>query len=475
MKNIKKYILPTVISTVLIGCGGSDESYSSFDEQKVTYDVENIVESFLGSNIDYAVKYKSKGYAGELVKYYDKNGNIVDFKIPTNTIANHGCKAEALSLDSRKFNNMIDNNSTYFNVKPLSNNQRLVIVSSFPTVFTNKYLGNTSCRYGNYTFNKKYIIGKSNEKLIELDENESMAKKTPLLKLSQANRLLNRKYLSKTNQNNGKVTANPYSSSIINISTHEFIVNKNGEVKTYDKNSNKYVSLPNTKGTEWQFYSDRFLISKAYGGTAIIYDVTAKKRLNNASISVLQNLDTNLKNIEEATLSYGLVPNAGGQLINSNNETIEHGTPYKIVSSNYNSKTYVYLLEKGQWKKSKFELGNDISFLYLESKLEQASAIASSYNDAFIEPESGTYFATKDASNSGFKLAIGYSGQEAVIPDFSNYLDNVHIINNKFVVETSTRIFDYEERAFYLIDGKTKKIIGAPSEMLTMINASAHN
>lgn len=469
MKNIKKYILPTVISTVLIGCGGGDESPSSFpssfDEQKVTYDFENIVEAFLNSNIDYVVQYKpSDDYSGELVKYYDKDGNIVDFKIPTNTTANHGCKAEPLSLDNRKFSSTINN--TYFNVKPLSNNQRLVIVSSFPTVFTNKFLGDTSCRYGDFNFNKKYIISKSNEKLIDISSDETIVNTTNLSNVSELTRIYDKKHQT-TTTSDGRVLLKPYSNTTINLSDHEFIINKNGEVKTFDSKNQHYITLPNTKGTEWQFFTDRYLVSKPYGGKVFIYDIINKQRMSNLSIDILQNRDTNLLNSDQVTISYGITM------------SMENGiVPFKYTSHNSDTEHFVSRLINGRWIRSS-EISSDLYSILIKKALQNVTSIASDSDNAYMDLNNNGYFAATKATSRGFDLAFDNkydpSSHPKEITDFPNYLENVHYINGRTVIETSTKVYGYEKRAFYLIDGTNKNIIGSPGEELTTITASAHN
>ncbi|OAN11453.1 hypothetical protein A3K86_21165 [Photobacterium jeanii] len=471
MKNFKLSVLPVAAAIALVGCGGGDAE-SSFDEQKVTYDVENIVESFLGKNIDYATKFKTGDSDAELVKYYDKNGNVVDFKFPTNTTAKFGCKADPISLDNKKFYGFHSN--PYFNIKPLTNGQKLVVLSSFPTEFTNKYIGNVTCSYDNYSFNKKYIIGSSNQKIIELKEGDKVIPKTNFMKLSVINRLYNVKdsAFNKNTQEN-TVTLKPYADTIINQASHEFIVNENGEVKTYDITNQQYITLPDTKGTEWLFFSNDYLVSKEYGGKAFVYDIKNKQRLTNQYINVLQNKGTDLLSSNGVTISYGLIPLY--EFTSSNHYFV----PFKYVTKNGNSSPYIYVLINGKWVE-KFN-PNDDSYKSFIGYLDLITRLNNDDNSAFIELTKNldyNYISAKEIKyNSGFELLHkgNETSQHMVIKDFPNNLVNALKINNKVVIETAKDDIVEKERKFYFVYKDDKNIIGAANEKLISVEASASN
>ncbi|MEZ8094053.1 hypothetical protein ACED51_08175 [Photobacterium swingsii] len=467
MKSFKICVLSTLISTVLVGCGGSSGGDSSTtlqdDTQPVSYAFENVIEAFLNASIEYSTIVKDPKYASTLVHYYDKNGNLVDFKIPTETIGKNGCSAPALELNNREINSSGAN----FNIQPLSNNKRLVSVSSLPKSFINASFGKKICLYSDFSYSKNFIIGKSNQKIVELNNEESLLESSKALKLSDINRLINIKYQSSLKE--GKLILKPYVSSVQNFADNEFIVNNNGEVKVFNTNTNKYSTLPGTKGKKWQYYSDKYIISKAHGGSVTVYDITSKRRVSLAAISVLQNTESNLQHIETATLSYGLWPIAGVAL---------SGLPFKLVSENYSSETNLYFWQNAQWVKST-DFANQQPYQIILAGLNTATKKADYIDsNAYINIDN-QYVAANNASNGGFDLVLGSISDFKVKPqkisDFSNYFNQLHIINGKFVVETSDKVLNNEHKSFYLIDNGQKKIIGSAGDNITMIKPSSHN
>ncbi|PSW06843.1 hypothetical protein [Photobacterium lipolyticum] len=467
MKNFKTCILSALISSALIGCGGGGGGGSNVitdDSQAVSYDMENIVEAFLNSNIEYTTSYKTEGYSSELEKFYDKNNNTIDFKIPTNTIAKGGCKANPLSLDNRSVNL----NGASFNVEPIDDSRRLVSFTSLPKTFVNTAFGKQVCIYSDFSYTSKYIIGNSNEKLVDLSKDESVFKPTDFFKLSTVNRLLNTG--AQTTVKDAKLLLKPYLSSELNYAEHEFIVNKNGEVKTFDNITGQYVALPDTTGEEWQFYSDKYIVSKPRGGSVSVYDIALKQRVKTASISALQNLETNLNDVEKTTLSYGI----WSGLDNSSH----YGIPFKLVSENYGNDSNLYLWDEGKWV-IVTDFANTAWYISMKYSMDFYPVITKSIDsNIYINQQTGQFIAANNVSNSGFNLV---SGKETSplnttnIPDFAHYLNNVHLINDKVVIETSDRVLNYENKSFYLIDSDKKKIVGNTGENITVIKPSSHN
>ncbi|MDX1301265.1 hypothetical protein [Photobacterium sp.] len=469
MKDLRTCILSAIISSALIGCGGGGSGKSNVvidDTQAVSYDIENIVEAFLNSNIEYTTSYKTEGYSSELEKFYDKNNNIIDFKIPTNTIAKDGCKAEPLALDNRSVNL----NGASFNVEPINDSRRLVSFTSLPKSFVNTAFGNKICIYSNFSYTGNYIIGNSNQKLVDLSKDESVFKSTGFSNLSTMNRLFNTD--AQTIVKDAKVLLKPYVSAKVNYAEHEFIVNKNGEVKIFDSATGQYVALPDTTGEEWQFFSDKYIISKPRGGSVSVYDITLKQRVKAASISALQNLETNLNNTETATLSYGIWPGL--------DDISHYGIPFKLISEDYGNESNLYLWDEGKWViVTVTDLANAKLYNDLKQSISAIQAVAKSTDsNIYLNQKTDQFIAANNVSNSGFNLVSGKTSSPfgaVTIPDFAHYLNNVNTINGKVVIEASDKILNNEHKSFYLLDGDKKQIIGNARENITMIRSSSHN
>ncbi|OAN11455.1 hypothetical protein A3K86_21175 [Photobacterium jeanii] len=471
MKNLNACILSTIISTALIGCGGGDDGNSSSsltdDTQKVTYENANLVEAFLNANVDYSATYKTKGYASKLTNYYDKDGNVVDFKIPTNTVAKYNCSAKPLDLNNRDINY----NGASFNIIPLSNSLRLVNFDSLPQSFVNASFGKKACFYSNFSYSKQYIIDNSNQHIATLGEDEKVVELANFIKLSTANRLLNDESL--TNIKDTKLLVKPYDSSTFNYASHEYIVSKSGEVKTYNNNTAQFDLLTGTKGKDWQYFSDKFIMSKPHGGTVTVYDVALKQAVSAASIDVMQNLDTNIKNVESATLSYGIWPSIDTA------DNSKYGIPFKIVSENYGNDKSLYLWENNKWVKSN-NFTTQMWYKLFKAALKDTASIAKNDdNNVYINPKDNRYFAAKNISNSGFDLVAGKMLSTTVNPvtisDFSDHFVGLQVINGKVIVETSDQVLNNEHKSFYIIDNNKKMIIGNTGENITTVYSSSHN
>ena len=467
MKNFKTCILSALISSALIGCGGGGGGGSNVitdDSQAVSYNMENIVEAFLNSNIEYTTSYKTEGYSSELEKFYDKNNDTIDFKIPTNTIAKGGCKADPLALDNRSVNL----NGASFNVEPIDDSRRLVSFTSLPKTFVNTAFGKQVCIYSDFSYTSNYIIGNSNEKLVDLSKDESVFKSTDFFKLSTVNRLLN--IDTQTTVKDAKLFLKPYVSSELNYAEHEFIVNKNGEVKTFDTITGQYVALPDTTGEEWQFYSDKYIVSKPRGGSVSVYDIALKQRVKAASISALQNLETNLFNVETATLSYGIWPGL---------DDISHeGIPFKLVSEDYGNEFNLYLWDEGKWV-IVTDVANTAWYQSLNLSINAIQVVTKSIDsNIYLSLQTDLFVAATDVSNSGFNLVSGKQSSPfgaVTTPDFAHYLKNVHIINDEVVIETSDEVLNNENKSFYLLDSDKKQIIGNTGENITVIKSASQN
>jgi hypothetical protein len=456
------------ISSTLIACGGGGSNSQSDvivdDTQAVSYDFESIVEDFLNSNIEYTTLYKTDGYSSELEKFYDKSNNTIDFKIPTNTIAKGGCKADPLALDNRSVNW----NGASFNVEPIDDSRRLVSFTSLPKSFVNTAFGKNICIYSDFYYTGNYIVGTSNQKLADLSKDESVFKSTDFFKLSTVNRLLN--IDTQTTVKDAKLFLKPYVSSELNYAEHEFIVNKNGEVKTFDSITGQYVALPDTTGEEWQFYSDKYIVSKPRGGSVYFYDIAKKQRVKAASISALQNLETNLFNVETATLSYGIWPGF---------DDISHeGIPFKLVSEDYGKESNLYLWDEGKWV-IVTDVANTAWYRSLNLSINAIQVVTKSIDsNIYLSLQTDLFVAATDVSNSGFNVVSGKQSSPfgaVTIPDFAHYLKNVHIINGKVVIETSDEVLNNENKSFYLLDSDKKQIIGNTGENIMMIKSSSQN
>lgn len=466
MKIFKICILSALISSALIGCGGGGGGTKTIadDTQAVSYDMENIVEAFLNSNVEYTTSYKTEGYSSELEKFYDKNNNTINFKIPTNTIAKGGCKADPLALDNRSVNL----NGANFNVEPIDDSRRLVSFTSLPKSFVNTTFGKKVCIYNNFSYTGNYIIGNSNQKLVDLSKDESVFKPEGFFKLSTVNRLFNTD--TQTAVKDAKVLLKPYVSAKLNYAEHEFIVNKNGEVKTFDSITGQYVALPDTTGEEWQFYSDKFLVSKPRGGLVSVYDIALKQRVKTASISALQNLETNLRDVETATLSYGIWPGL--------DDISHYGIPFKLVSESYGNLSNLYLWDEGKWV-IVTDFANKSWYTTLNLSIKAIQVVTQSIDsNIYLNQQTDQFLAATNVSNSGFNLASGKQSSPfgaKTIPDFAHYLKNVHIINGKVVIETSDEVLNNTNKSFYLLDSDKKQIIGNTGENITVIKPSFHN
>ncbi|MDE1244174.1 hypothetical protein [Vibrio aestuarianus] len=468
MKFFKICILSTLISSALIGCGGGDgdggTKIIADDTQAVSYDMENIVEAFLNSNVEYTTSYKTKGYSGELQKFYDKNNNTINFKIPTNTIAKGGCKADPLAFDNRNVNL----NSANFNVEPIDDSRRLVSFTSLPKSFVNTAFGKEACIYNDFSYTGNYIIGNSNQKLVDLSKDESVFKPEGFFKLSTMNRLFN--IDTQTAVKDAKRLLKPYASAKLNYAKHEFIVNKNGEVKTFDSITGQYVALPDTTGEEWQFYSDKFLVSKARGGSVSVYDIALKQRVKTASISALQNFETNLHDVETVTLSYGIWPGL--------DDNSHLGIPFKLVSENYGNLFNLYLWDEGKWV-IVTDFASKSWYTTLNQSIQAIQVVTNSIDsNIYLSQQTDQFVAATSVSDSGFALVSGNPSSPFgidTIPDFAHYLKNVHIINGKVVIETSDEVLNNTNKSFYLLDSDKKQIIGNVDENITVIKPSFHN
>ncbi|QUM81767.1 hypothetical protein HWV01_16470 [Moritella sp. 5] len=471
--NISKHtIVASLLSSLLMGCGGSGGgggSSTKDSDRVLQYNFDNIVSEFLGAGIDYKLTTGQVNSASDqdTVKAYNKQGvQVESFSITPTMLASNTCAQQPEPLNLEK-------GSSRFNISPIGSDgsRRVVNFKNLPKKYQPNFTD--KCEYQNYSLHGRYIIGSSNEKLTDLGENEEVVNPTDLVSLADMSRLLS---LSIPNL---EKPLSKYMSREVNMSDHEFIVNKDsGAVRVFDTDLNQYVNLDGTKNIQWQFYGENYLISSFLRTKVVVYDIENRKLIDGASFNVIANFGAKLEDLadQEIVTSYGIFPDS----INVK------GLPFKFVYDKPENENKVYVLKQGVWVIATD--GEPDQLPVLTTFFDNLKGNVSQFD---YDLTNDNFYATYKLSGGGFTVKTSTLDKLMSTPNIDDIddIDDIKIItgfpdekigiqkiNGSVVVKSHKRDQNKRTDTFYMIKDNDKSPLGGIStENMKSIEASSHN